>query len=95
MRTRSGPLGRAGASPSEIGRFVEIRYQHAYNVLKRFGISRAGNTIRDTESRAESASARASSTNRGGYFSLSESERHGARFPGKSCSCVLKETSYE
>lgn len=52
-------LGRAGVSPSDISRFLGIRYQHAYNVLKRSGISRGGDRVRDTERRAESAPARA------------------------------------
>lgn len=35
-------LGRAGASAGDIGRFLRIRYQHAYNVLKRAGIPVSG-----------------------------------------------------
>ncbi len=53
-------LGRAGASPSQIGKFLGIRYQHAYNVLKRSGISQRRNEVRDAELAAESAPARAS-----------------------------------
>lgn len=41
-------LGRAGVSPADIGRFLGIRYQHAYNVLKRGAISPSG-AVRDTE----------------------------------------------
>jgi AbrB family looped-hinge helix DNA binding protein len=32
-------LARARVAPAEIARFLGIRYQHAYNVLKRSGIS--------------------------------------------------------
>jgi bifunctional DNA-binding transcriptional regulator/antitoxin component of YhaV-PrlF toxin-antitoxin module len=52
-------LGRAGVGPAEIGRFLGIRYQHAYNVLKRSGISPGGDAVRDLERAAASAPAKA------------------------------------
>lgn len=42
-------LGRAGVSTADIGRFLGIRYQHAYNVLKRSGIAAGGGEVRDEE----------------------------------------------
>jgi bifunctional DNA-binding transcriptional regulator/antitoxin component of YhaV-PrlF toxin-antitoxin module len=52
-------LGSAGVSPADIGRFLGIRYQQAYNVLKRSGISPGAGGVRDTEQSAASAPARA------------------------------------
>jgi len=51
-------LGRAGVNPGDIGRFLGIRYQHAWNVLKRSGITPGENAVRDAERPAESAPVR-------------------------------------
>jgi bifunctional DNA-binding transcriptional regulator/antitoxin component of YhaV-PrlF toxin-antitoxin module len=58
-------LGRAGVGPADIGRFLGIRYQQAYNVLKRSGISSGVSGIRDAERTAASAPARAVLDERG------------------------------
>lgn len=42
-------LGRAGVGAGDIGRFLGIRYQHAYNVLKRAGILPGANVVRDSD----------------------------------------------
>jgi hypothetical protein len=52
-------LGRAGVNPADIGRFLGIRYQQAYNVLKRSGISPSAGGVRDAERATASAPARA------------------------------------
>jgi bifunctional DNA-binding transcriptional regulator/antitoxin component of YhaV-PrlF toxin-antitoxin module len=41
-------LARARVPPAEIARFLGIRYQHAYNVMKRSGIAR--NVVMDAPS---------------------------------------------
>lgn len=40
-------LGRAGVTAADIRRFLGIRYQHAYNVLKRAGIALNGRASGD------------------------------------------------
>lgn len=52
-------LGRAGVGPADIGRFLGIRYQQAYNVLKRSEILPRAGEVRDAERTAASAPARA------------------------------------
>ena len=43
-------LARARVPPAEIARFLGIRYQHAYNVMKRSGIAR--NVVMDAPGQA-------------------------------------------
>lgn len=52
-------LGRAGVSVGDIGRFLGVRYQHAYNVLKRAGIASGAGAVRDADRRAASSPAKA------------------------------------
>jgi hypothetical protein len=52
-------LGRAGVSAGDIGRFLGIRYQHAYNVLKRSGISVGVVGVRDSAGAAGSSPTKA------------------------------------
>lgn len=51
-------LARAGVSVADIGRFLDIRYQHAYNVLKRSGISTRNDEVRDAERHSANAPAK-------------------------------------
>lgn len=52
-------LGRAGVSAGDIGRFLGIRYQHAYNVLKRAGIPVGRSGVRDGDGSGASSPAKA------------------------------------
>jgi bifunctional DNA-binding transcriptional regulator/antitoxin component of YhaV-PrlF toxin-antitoxin module len=52
-------LARAGVSVGDIGRFLGISYQHAYNVVKRSGISVGPDGVRDAVRVSAGAPARA------------------------------------